>query len=67
MDHYDLLSEIREVIDSPADELQLKATLISLNVLESDLIQLGLIENAVKEILEIRLDIQNRLGWFISH
>lgn len=62
-----LLEDIDQLADSGIGEIELKAGLISLNVLESDLIQLGLIEDAVQDILHIRLKIQSRLGWLNQH
>jgi hypothetical protein len=67
MECYNLLDELEQMATDCTDEMQLKAALISLNILESDLIQLGLVENVVGDILSIRLKIQNRLGWFMSH
>lgn len=62
-----MLEDLEELTNNCADEMQLKAALISLNILESDLIQLGLVENVIGQILELRLKIQNRLGWFVTH
>ena len=62
-----LLEDLDKLADDCIDEMQLKAALISLNVLESDLIQLGLVENVIGDILSIRLKIQSRLGWFLRH
>ena len=62
-----ILEDLDKLADDCIDEMQLKAALISLNVLESDLIQLGLVENVIGDILNIRLKIQSRLGWFLRH
>ena len=62
-----ILEDLDKLADDCIDEMQLKAALISLNVLESDLIQLGLVENVIGDILSIRLKIQSRLGWFLRH
>lgn len=63
----DILSEIEYEADHCTDEMKLKAYLINLNILESDLIQLGLIENVSMQILSIRLKINDRLGWSVLH
>lgn len=67
MPYQRLLLDIDHLADNTVSEIELKAGLISLNVLESDLIQLDLIEHVVQDILHIRLKIQNRLGWFQNH
>lgn len=62
-----LLEDLFEIADNSVDEYQLKGALISLNILESDLIQLGLVDNVVIDITSIRFKIHSRLGWLLTH
>ena len=67
MESIDLIEEINHIADNGADEMTLKASLVSLNILECDLIQLGLVENLIDDIMSARLKIQAQLGWAIMH
>lgn len=57
------IQELKEIAKISMDEAMLNAVIIDLNIIEIESIQNDTIDQLAAELLDIRLNVYNRLGW----
>lgn len=60
------IQELKEISKISMDEAMLNAVIIDLNIIEIESIQNDTIDQLATELLDIRLNVYNRLGWLLT-